>query len=69
MTETLTYYIAFTNGLKVLRTDGGSTTETGSFFDGKTLEHITGCREHPNVTFAAVVSYPDVPGTFTLARG
>ncbi|MDC0033893.1 hypothetical protein OAJ57_04965 [Alphaproteobacteria bacterium] len=54
MTETLKYYIAFTNGLKVMRADGDSTTEVGSFFDGKTLEHITGCRTNPNVVFAAV---------------
>ena len=54
MAATLKYYIAYTNGLNVLRAEGGSTTEIGSYFEGKTLEHLTGCRENPNVVFAAV---------------
>ena len=54
MAQSLKYYIAFTNGLTVLQGTGGSLSEEGSFFDGKTLEHITGCRENPNVAFAAV---------------
>ena len=54
MAETLKYYIAYTNGLKVLRAEGGSMTEIGSFFAGKTLEHLAGCCENPNVVFAAV---------------
>lgn len=54
MAEALRYYIAFTNGLTVLRADGDTTTELGSHFDGRTLEHITGCRENPDVVFAAV---------------
>ena len=54
MAETLKYYIAYTNGLKILSGEGKPTNEVGAFFDGKTLEHITGCRENPNVVFAAV---------------
>ena len=49
MAGTLKYYIAYTNGLKILRAEGGTTTETGSFFEGKTLEHISGCRENPKI--------------------
>ncbi len=54
MTETLKFYIAFTNGLKVLTGQGGSFTEIGEFFQGKTLEHLMGCRHNPEVVFAAV---------------
>jgi hypothetical protein len=54
MTETLKYYIAFTNGLKVMRARGTSMTEVGDFFQGKTLEHLMGCRDNPEVVFAAV---------------
>ena len=54
MTETLKYYIAFNNGLKVMRAQGASMTEIGDFFHGRTLEHLIGCRHNPEVVFAAV---------------
>jgi len=54
MAEKLKYYIAYTNGLDVLRDAGGTMSEEGTFFEGKTLEHLTGCRESPEVVFAAV---------------
>jgi len=54
MSETLKYYIASTNGLKVMRDRGGSVTEEGEFFQGLTLEFMAGCRETPEVVFAAV---------------
>lgn len=54
MSETLKYYIASTNGLKVMRDRGGAVTEEGEFFQGLTLEFMAGCRETPEVVFAAV---------------
>jgi hypothetical protein len=54
MDGNLKYYIAFTNGLAVMRQHGGVFTTCGIFFDGKTLEHLTGCRQTPEVVFAAV---------------
>ena len=54
MDDALTYYLAFNNGLKVLRARGTSTTEAGEFFQGRTLEHIMGCHGRPEVVFAAV---------------
>jgi len=54
MSEALKYYVAFNNGLKVMRARGTSMTEIGEFFPGKTLEHLMGCRHKPQVVFAAV---------------
>ena len=54
MDEALKYYIAFNNGLKVMSARGGAMTEAGAFFQGKTLEHLMGCRQRPEVVFAAV---------------
>ena len=54
MAEELTYYIAYTNGLTVLRGNDGAMTDAGFYFEGKTLEHLTGCCANPNVVFAAV---------------
>ena len=54
MSEASKYYIAFNNGLKVMRAGGTSMTEIGEFFQGKTLEHLMGCRQTPEVVFAAV---------------
>jgi hypothetical protein len=54
MTGTLKYYIAFNNGLKVMRGRETSMTEIGESFQGKTLEHLMGCRHKPEVVFAAV---------------
>ena len=62
MADTLKYYIAYTYGLNVLRDTGGTTTEMGSFFEGKILEHITGCRENLNVVppqVRHIFIYPD----------
>ena len=54
MSETLKYYIAFNNGLKVMRGKEAAFTEVGEFFHGKTLEHLMGCRQNPEIVFAAV---------------
>lgn len=54
MAEELRYYLAFNSGLRVLRARGADTTEVGTHFEGKTLEHLMGCRERPEVAFAAV---------------
>ncbi|MDX1486062.1 MAG: hypothetical protein R3229_16445 [Alphaproteobacteria bacterium] len=54
MAERLRYYLAFNNGLRVLDAGAGAPTEIGTFFEGKTLEHLMGCRERPEVVFAAV---------------
>ncbi len=54
MAEALRFYIAYTNGLKIMRANGHAMSEIASAFNGKTLEHITGCREDPSIVFAAV---------------
>lgn len=54
MDDPLRYYLAFNNGLKVLRAAAAKTTEVGEFFPGKTLEHLMGSRERPEIVFAAV---------------
>lgn len=54
MADGLRYYLAFNNGLKVQSARNGQTTDIGEFFQGKTLEHLMGCRETPEVVFAAV---------------
>ena len=51
MSERLRYYIAHNGGLRII--DGGS-TQVGEFFDGRTLEDLTGCRDKPETVFAAV---------------
>lgn len=53
MSERLKHYMAFNSGLKVIETRGDSATETGDFFSGRTIEHLTGCRQKPEVVFAA----------------
>jgi photosystem II stability/assembly factor-like uncharacterized protein len=40
-------------GLKVMRERSGSIDTVGEFFEGKTLEHLTGCASKPEVVFAA----------------
>ena len=52
--ESLRYYIAHNGGLKVIDNKSGSMTTVGEFFAGKTLEHLIGCRQQPDVVFAAV---------------
>jgi len=52
--ESLRYYIAHNGGLKVMVGNGGSLAAVGEHFEGKTLEHLIGCRQRPEVVFAAV---------------
>ena len=52
--ESLRYYIAHNGGLSVMHLQGGSMNTIGEFFEGKTLEHLIGCRRKPEVVFAAV---------------
>jgi len=54
MSGTLRYYIASTNGLKVLRGNGGAIGEEAEHFQGRTLEFLAGCRGRPEIVFAAV---------------
>lgn len=54
MDEPLRYYIALNGGLKVMQCRAGSLNTVGEFFEGRTLEHLTGCRQRPEVVFAAV---------------
>ncbi len=54
MIKTLRHLIAFNSGLTVLSDDGTGLKELGQSFPGVTLEYIVGCRETPNVVFAAV---------------
>jgi hypothetical protein len=37
-----------------MQPQGGSMNTIGEFFEGKTLEHLIGCRQKPEVVFAAV---------------
>src|ERR1044071_5474594 len=50
----LRYYIAHNGGLKVMEHRSGSMSAAGEFFAGKTLEHLTGCKNNPEIVFAAV---------------
>ncbi len=52
--ESLRYYIAHNGGLNVLENRSGSMNTVGQFFEGKTLEHLIGCKNKPEVVFAAV---------------
>lgn len=54
MDEQLSYYIAFNGGLKVMRGRSGSMNTVGEFFEGRTADLLTGCRQRPEVVFAAV---------------
>jgi BNR-Asp box repeat len=54
MADKLRYYIAHNGGLKVMDDRSGSMNLIGEFFQGKTLEHLTGSRTRPEVVFAAV---------------
>ena len=54
MAESLRYYIAHNGGLKIMENRSGSMNTVGEFFEGKTLEHLIGCRQKPEVIFAAV---------------
>ncbi len=54
MAEQLRYYIAHNGGLKVMEGRSDSMRTVGEFFEGKTLEHLMGCRQKPEIVFAAV---------------
>lgn len=54
MSDRLRYYIAHNGGLRVLEARGESMSTLGEFFEGKTLEYLTGSRTRPEVVFAAV---------------
>ena len=54
MNEPLRYYIAFNGGLRVADSRSGSIKTLGEFFQGRTLEHLTGCRNKPEIVFAAI---------------
>src|SRR5687768_3483048 len=54
MADSLRYYIAHNGGLKVMQPRGESIETVGEFFQGKTLEYLTGSRKQPEVVFAAV---------------
>lgn len=54
MSESLRYYIALNGGLKVMESSSGALTAAGEFFPGKTLEHLIGARQRPELVFAAV---------------
>ncbi len=54
MADSLRYYIAHNGGLKVMENRSGAMNTVGEFFEGKTLEHLIGCRQKPEVIFAAV---------------
>jgi len=54
MADTLRYYIAHNGGLDVMQSRGGRMETVGEFFAGKTLEHLIGCLQKPEVVFAAV---------------
>ncbi len=52
--ESLRYYIAHNGGLKIVQPQGSSMSTIGEFFEGKTLEHLIGCKNNPEIVFAAV---------------
>jgi photosystem II stability/assembly factor-like uncharacterized protein len=55
MADSLRYYIAHNGGLKVMQAQsGGSLSAVSEFFEGKTLEYLTGSRKQPEIVFAAV---------------
>jgi hypothetical protein len=47
MAESLRYYVAHNGGLKVMENRGGALGTVGEFFQGKTLEHLIGCKNKP----------------------
>jgi len=54
MAESLRYYIAHNGGLKIMENHTASLGTVGEFFEGKTLEHLIGCKNRPEIVFAAV---------------
>jgi hypothetical protein len=54
MADALRYYIAHNGGLRIMERHGSSMTTMGEFFQGRTLEHLTGSIKRPELVFAAV---------------
>ncbi len=54
MNNNLKFYTASTNGLTIFESRRGRISEQGHFFEGRSPEFIVGCREVPEVVFAAV---------------
>lgn len=54
MDDTLRFYVGFNGGLTVYSSRNGALTPGGEFFQGRTLEHLTGSRSQPERLFAAV---------------
>ncbi len=54
MNEQLRYYIALNGELLVMQGRSGSMDTLGTHFKGQTVEDLTGCRDLPEVVFAAV---------------
>lgn len=52
--DKLRYYLAYNRGLQIFDTNAGSLRPGGSFFEGHTLEHLTGSKRNPEIVFAAV---------------
>ncbi|MGH7846712.1 MAG: hypothetical protein ACREQW_16315 [Candidatus Binatia bacterium] len=54
MEDPLRFYVALNGGLKVMHHRSGSTTTSGEFFDGLTVDALIGPRQRPEVVFAAI---------------
>jgi photosystem II stability/assembly factor-like uncharacterized protein len=54
MSDPLRFYVAFNGGLKVMQHRAASTTTSGDFFDGLTVDALIGPRQRPEVVFAAI---------------
>ncbi len=54
MRDSLRFYIAFNGGLTVYESRGNHLEACGEFFQGRTLEHLTGSKAKPEQLFAAV---------------
>lgn len=52
--ERLRFFIARNSGLQVGVISKGEFRVDGEFFAGRTVEHLEGCRDQPNIVFAAV---------------
>jgi len=52
--EKLRFYIAHNSGLQVMGASSAGLNTIGEFFAGRTLEHLEGSKQRPEVVFAAV---------------
>ena len=52
--DRLRYYVAHNAGLKVMHGNGTLGSTIGEFFEGRTVDHLIGRRDKPEVVFAAV---------------